>query len=488
MKKTINKFVYLVLCSIIVSSCNVDQYNIDPNRPTVVEPQALLPNILFQSFKNRYPWEPGLVMRHDIAISDRQAYQTYEWSTGSWDEYNILRDVQKMIDAPTATEEHVAIGHILRAYHFFFLTRMYGDVPYTHALAGEHDTHAIFHPIYDSQKDILIGILNELDKANTLLTDHQKSIEGDIIYQGNMSKWRKLANSFSLKILMSLSNHTTDSEIKVVERFKNIMQNPSRFPIFENSQDEVQLSYRDYEFIRYPLYQDYNVQNKRFMGKPLIDLMKKLEDPRLFYFALPSQQSIEDGLDKYNFNAYNGIDGSLSLTDVTQLASTGLYSRIHVTNYTTLPTGKPSLAYSYAELMLILEEAQQRGWIANNKDYYEKAIQASFSYYNLPDAVQNYLNKNPLVDHKEQALQQLYEQRYILFFHQCDFEVLFDYHRTGYPIIKVGSGQATDAVPFRMMYPLSERNTNTDNYAQALQRQGIAKESIMNPLWIHKIK
>jgi hypothetical protein len=464
----------------------VDQYNVDPNRPTVVEPQALLPNLLFQSFKNRYPWEPALTMRHDVAISDRQAFQTYEWSTGSWDEYNILRDVQKMMTAPAAKKEHIAIGHILRAYHFFFLTRMYGDIPYEHALAGEQEAEPIFHPKYNSQKEILIGILNELELANTLLTEDHNPVQGDILYQGDMMKWRKLANSYTLKILMSLSRQSNDSDLKVMEHFKRIVANPSRYPIFENTKDEVRLAYRDYELIRYPLYQDFNVQNKRFMAKPIVDLLKQLEDPRLFYYALPSQKSLENGLDKFDYNAYAGIDGSLSLTDVTQLASTGAFSRIHVDNYTTTPTGKPSLAFSYAELMLILEEAQQRKWITNTNDYYEKSVQAAFEYYDIPEAAKEYLAKNPLVNNTNMALQQLFEQRYILFFHQGDFEVFFEYHRTGYPVIKLGNGQATTTVPYRMMYPLSERNTNIENYNKALQQQGITDESIMNPLWIHK--
>lgn len=476
---------YVVLCAMTLSSCEVDKYNLDPNRPTVVEPQAILPNLLFQSFKNRYPWQPALTMRHTTAISDRQAYQTYEWSNGSWDEYNLLRDVQKMMDAPAAKIEHQAIGHILRSYHFFFLTRMYGDIPYQHALAGGNNAAPIFLPEYDSQKDVFIGILKELEEANALLSEHKNPIEGDILYHGDMKKWQKMANSLSLKVLMSLSDHSNDPELDVKDRFKTIVSDPGRYPIFENENDEIRIAYRDYDLIRYPMYQDFNVQNKRFMGKTLVDLMKRLEDHRLFYYALPAQKSLENGLVPFDFDAYQGIDGSLSLTDVTQQASTGNFSRIDVTNYTNTPIGKPSLAYSYAEFMLILEEAKQLKWISNTDSFYETAVRSSFDYYGMSDAIPAYLTKNPLSTNTDQALQQIYEQRYILFFHQADFEAFFDYHRTGYPIIKTGNGQATKAVPFRMMYPLSEKNTNKENYNKALQQQGMSEDTIMAPLWIN---
>jgi hypothetical protein len=49
------------------------------------------------------------------------------------------------------------------------------------------------------------GILSELKEANDLINTNDK-IEGDIVFNGDASKWKKLINSFRLKILITLSN------------------------------------------------------------------------------------------------------------------------------------------------------------------------------------------------------------------------------------------------------------------------------------------
>jgi hypothetical protein len=48
------------------------------------------------------------------------------------------------------------------------------------------------------------GILSELKEANDLINTNDK-IEGDIVFNGDASKWKKLINSFRLKILITLS-------------------------------------------------------------------------------------------------------------------------------------------------------------------------------------------------------------------------------------------------------------------------------------------
>src|ERR1044072_7141845 len=96
----------------------------------------------------------------------------------------------------------------------------------------------------------------------------------DIIYGGKADKWRKLANSYKLRILIMLSNKVDDAELKVKQRFNAILTNPAEYPIFENASDEARLNYRNTDNVRYPLYNFLDVRNKRFMGKSLCDMMK----------------------------------------------------------------------------------------------------------------------------------------------------------------------------------------------------------------------
>ncbi|ETZ20982.1 SusD/RagB family nutrient-binding outer membrane lipoprotein [Pedobacter sp. V48] len=478
------KLIYLMVSVILMlTACKQEKYNKDPNRPTEVGAQAILPNVIFNSFKNRYPWQPGLAVRHATATSDRQAYQTYEWANGDWAEFNILRDVTKMMESAAGAKEYLAIGKILRAHNFFFLTRMYGAVPYSEALNGQQSNN--YQPKYDSQKQVMLGILQELEEANQLLSTPGAAITGDILYNGDLKKWRKLANSYKLRVLLMLSKKESDTDLQIAKRFNDIVSSPTLYPIFEGDEDEAKISYRDYENIRYPLYMDFNVRNKRFIGKTLADILKKLEDPRLFYFATPFLNAAAQG--KRGFDAYQGIDASKSLTAATEDGASGNYSRVNGHNYTELPIGKPSLGFSYAELMLAMAEAAERGWIqANASTFYEHAVQSSFKFYDLAGSDQAYLVRNPLSSVKEIALSQIYEQRYILFNAQSDFEVFFHYHRTNFPVIVSGQGQATAVVPFRFLYPTDEQRVNAANYQDALKTQGFTSDNILMKPWLYQ--
>ncbi len=477
------KIIYLAISvMIMLTACKQEKYNKDPNRPTEVGAQAILPNVIFNSFKNRYPWQPGLTVRQATATSDRQAFQTYEWANGDWAEFNVLRDVTKMMESAGNTKEYIAIGKILRAHNFFFLSRMYGAIPYKEALGGQQSNN--YQPRYDSQKEVMLGILGELEEANQLLVNPNSTISGDILYNGDLKKWRKLANAYKLRILLMLSKKESDADLQLAKRFNEIISNPAQYPIFESDADEAKMSYRDNENIRYPLYSDFNVRNKRFMGKTLVDLLKQLKDPRLFYYATPFSNAEAQG--KTGFDAYEGIDASQSLTAATQLASTGNYSRVNSRNYTENPVGKPSLGFSYSELMLAIAEAAERGWTpANPSAFYANAIQSSFRFYDLLDA-DVYIAANPLSTIKQTALDQIYAQRYILFNAQADFELFFHYHRTAFPVIVCGQGQATTVVPFRMQYPTDEQTVNGSNYKNALKEQGFSGDNILMKPWLYQ--
>ena len=62
----------------------------------------------------------------------------------------------------------------------------------------------LFKPVYDTQEEVFTGILQELKEANEMLNESNGEITGDIIYDGDILKWKKLINSFKLRVLMSL--------------------------------------------------------------------------------------------------------------------------------------------------------------------------------------------------------------------------------------------------------------------------------------------
>lgn len=110
---------------------------------------------------------------------------------------------------------HQGITLVMKSMLFGLITDLWGDAPYTAALKGADGTQANTYPVFDSQEAIYTGILADLEKANTLLSKAAAEYKGlpgvaDVYYQGNPTKWRKLANSLSLRYLLRISSKKPD--------------------------------------------------------------------------------------------------------------------------------------------------------------------------------------------------------------------------------------------------------------------------------------
>jgi hypothetical protein len=109
----------------------------------------------------------------------------------NYDALRDLRNASKMIDFATNDElknSYTALSHFVRVFFFFNLTMQVGDIPYSEALRAEDEE--VYFPKYDSQKDVFLGLLNELDEADRLFSAGT-NFEGDYIYGGDVTKWRK---------------------------------------------------------------------------------------------------------------------------------------------------------------------------------------------------------------------------------------------------------------------------------------------------------
>ena len=244
MKKIILLIVSVWMC---VSCGNLEEMNIDPDNATQTHPKLLLTQICMNAFKRG---TDGMYATKKVIQADGEsADQYYKWTRGSFGYYDNLRNVQKMgeeaerVNAPVYT----ALTKFFRAYYFYELTLRFGDIPYSQALKGEKEE--IYTPEYDAQEDVFAGILQELREADEILANDASVIDGDIIYNGNSTQWRKLINSFRLKVLMTLSNHTTVGNINIASEFKNIATNS---PLMNSLADNGQLVYLDQQGNRYP--------------------------------------------------------------------------------------------------------------------------------------------------------------------------------------------------------------------------------------------
>ncbi|HWS01130.1 MAG TPA: SusD/RagB family nutrient-binding outer membrane lipoprotein, partial [Prolixibacteraceae bacterium] len=331
---------------------------------------------------------------------------------------------------------YTAVGQIMRSFWFGFLTSLYGDIPYSEAMKA---TEGNYTPVYDAQKDIFKGILADLKSANELLasvTTVDGASSADLMFQGDVLKWRKFANSLRLRYLMRLSEKSADAGFDVKAEFNAIAGNPSANPVFTSSSDNAAIPYigSDAANSWYGGPLNWTNRSEYYRRKPCITFVKELRtnsDPRLTSFirptdaqlkvssATPEYVKLSDGQIIRNVPAsttgvanidtarYNGLPAAMNDPNLFNLLSSTNFNSIKALNssiYTDL-AANPHVSYlsdmyamnvnplvkavlmSYAELNFIMAEARQRGWITTSTavDYYKAGITASLRQYLIAD-------------------------------------------------------------------------------------------------------
>ena len=115
---------------------------------------------------------------------------------------------------------------------------MYGDCPYFEA--GKGFITGNVKPAYDKQELIYKDFLKELGEAADALTASGDKVTGDIIFQGNIDKWKRFANSLHLRYAMRIVN--ADPELAKAEAIKAVGQEAG---LMQSAADDALIAYTD---------------------------------------------------------------------------------------------------------------------------------------------------------------------------------------------------------------------------------------------------
>ena len=499
----------LLGCALFFFSCSKAHFaelNVNPDQSADAPPYLLLPNIAVKSFTLVTPNHGNEAIRSHQAGDAQQPYieQYWNWLQGDCSTYNTLLQIHQMkLEAAKYQQPaYGAIAQFFDAYCFYKTTMLFGDIPFTQA---EQAATGTFNPVYDPQKTVFLGILKELDSANTTLTplsNGQTTLTGDIIYGTSTNpilQWRKLINSFALRVLLTLSKQTADPDLQVISRFQKIYNNPATYPIFQSNADNGALTYYNQNGNIYPLYKNTEV-TRLYPDDAFCTFLTTNKDPRLFAYFSQTANSVAAGKQPTDFTAYKGIDASIANTPAANLfTQTGSISGLNI-RYTANPAPEPYVAIGFPELQFNLAEAAYRGWItANPETFYKNGIQASFAFYepyeSLPAGTYQTATyfptyyANPTITYNPAtALQQIIYQKYLSFFYNSFEEPYFNMRRTGLPVVSVSGGgmQNNGKLPLRFLYPISETQTNSANLNAAIQRQFPAGDDINAAMWLLK--
>ncbi len=240
-------FYTIILGAAVLSGCaKFDKINTNPDKTDKVSSSMLASSMILSMTRSTIATTKGFMQPYMLGKyvtwgENQENFQFNRLSRASFERLTLLRNIPPMLEAATdegQRNSYEGLGLFIRAWQFYHTTMQVGDIPYSEAIKGESD--GIIQPKYDNQKTVFLGILSDLDKSNDLLS-RGSTFEGDPIFNGNTDNWRRVVNGFQLQVLMQLYRKTADADLKVIQRFQDIVANR---PLLRNYNDNFALTYK----------------------------------------------------------------------------------------------------------------------------------------------------------------------------------------------------------------------------------------------------
>lgn len=497
MKKIVGIFLG---CTVLLTACNPRDFGVineDPTKVNSAPTKALLANAIqinlpltvYNGYNVATAYVQYLVPGTQLVEYNAR---NSSWSSSFRQDLNIyagpLSNLQRIIDLnesddPMADitnghrDNQLAVARILKAYYFWWLTDRYGDVPYSEALKGSGGG-ANFSPKYDPQKDIYYDLFKEFKEATAQIKTNELPVAGDILFKGNMNKWKMFANTCRMMMALRLIKNDYD---KGKTEFTEALAGG----VLTSNVDNVLFVHLANEaYNNNPLYIGYSVADETFNGNvmtnTLVDYMKSKGDPRLPVYG-------EDLGGEVKGCPYG----------ITQTAVIGFFSRPGRSactnascpnNFFRAP-GSLTPIFTYSQVLFSLAEAVKVGYLtgteADIENYYADGIKASFEYYGVYNSAvyADYMALPEVAYNPTDGLELVMNQKWVHMFLQST-EAWTDYRRTGFPALIPAANGAIPTIPRREGYPVEEPQINGASYQEAVERQG--PDDLTTRMWWDK--
>ena len=456
--------------TVLFSSCKkyLDVNN-TPNNPLAVPATTLLPTttiaIAFANGNDLDRVSSALVQHIAGVANQTAAYDVYNLDGAFDNQWNFeiyngaINNLQLLIDQYAATSPaYSGIAKLEMAYAFSLATDLWGDVPYSQAGQGlKFET-----PKFDKVQDIYqgsAGITSLFDLVKSGLADLDKTsafkpgAKDDIVYGGDLTKWKRMGNTLLLKFAIQLTNTNPALAKSTIEPLLT-----SNNYINANSLD-FEVPFGSSVGNQNPLYTFNNVNRTgdQMLSLRLLNLAKSLNDTvRLAkFFTKPG-------------NVFTGFDnGSTAVAPA-------LTARSKYNTYLVGTSGEAPirLLTNFQVNFILAEAALILGTPGDPNAYYQAGITASMQKVGMTAAeISTYFTTNPtivtLTGTTDQKLKQIITQKYIAWIGN-GIEAYNDYRRTGYPLLTLVNnpqGDNPNVIPTRLPYTPAElsRNPNAPN-------------------------
>jgi len=518
-----------------ITGCQKGDLVDNPNvaSSTGVVPATLILNHLTAKLirNDEQPFSTGSKSSQDVLSTYVYYFGNNNYNFGNTeDSYDILKyaialQTQSTVQLGNTTNKYYALSQFFKAYAGIWLSQRVGDIPFSQA-----GNSSILTPKYDTQHDVYKAALAMLDNANAVLAPIAAANPNVVLDAGDIFKltnlqWQKLINTYTLRVLISLSKRAADNaDLQISQKFAAIVSGASTtYPIMTSNADNLVYVYNQafnpYATLNLGL-QPYNSYDG--IGLPYLNSTAPNQDPRLLVVASPAISQVQAGNAPGSFASFVGVDDNQTVSTL-QAISFNNYSHSNFTRYFALPaayTGanaEPFVFIGYPEMCFNIAEAINRGWVtgASSASWYTNGINASLALYKITDGetlqIADYtgaalgtatVNLGAFIANvaytgdNTTGLAQIFTQRYVAMHLNSGFESFFQWRRSvstanpnGIPVFSQGGpgiGTANNKIPRRWLYPATEASYNTANYQSALQSQFGGSDDPTKDTWLTK--
>jgi hypothetical protein len=456
------KAIYIFLTgalAFILWSCSekiMDDINKDVNDPTDMESRLIITDCMtstaFSVLENDFAFYASVYIEHNVGTmgqcynaevrsAEPTASSTYNnaWVSAYQNLYNLKIIIDKCSEggAETGNYHTLAMAQILTAYNLSTLTDLMGDVPWSEALKPGK----IFTPAIDKQSSIYDAIFKLLDDAIANLdkeTIFPSVGTQDLIYGGDISRWKKFAYGLKARYTMRLSFRNPDYASVIA------LANQS----FASAAEQAQFNYNGNTSVS-PFYRFFQDRDYYGASQSLHDKLVARNDPRDGIFFMPYP-----GTGNALVFAPNGVPDQVA----------GVYSISAISTITA-----PTYLLSYHEIEFLKAEAYVRlNNLTDAEISLKTGITAAFAKVNIglpASSADSYYNNSVKQKFTANPLSEVMNQKYLAFYEEEAVEAYNDYRRLkamGNNVIILANPLNTTQFPLRYTYGSSDVTTNAN--------------------------
>ena len=481
MNNIFKKAILLLCVSFIYSSCETVDFgntNDNPNGPTAAVTSQLLTEA--QKVVSEIGTDiSGTLFTQQITEGQYPAQSRYATLTYNYNDYftgsvqNLNEIIKLNTDPATMTQaeafgdnnNQIATAKILRAFVLQFMTDSWGALPWSEAFQGIDNPQ----PKFDTQEELYNTMFAEIEEALGLINSNTGP-SGDIIFGGDMNRWRIFANSLKMTMALRISD-VNPSLAKT--KFEEVIASGN---YIKSNAANIEYNYTSDDAGDSPWHDRFKTREDYILSDAMMESLRTNLDPRLFKYAEPSKTgTAANPLFPGNADAaYVGApDGKVNgnVPDFSFPTATIIYDETY-----------PTPIYTSAQIKLSMAEAALKGWNVGGSTaatLFSEGITDSMTYWGVDAAdIATYL-----AAHTSSTINDIAYEKWIALYLNGQ-EAWSEWRRLDAPALTPSEFAGDPRIPVRLAYDSSVQDNNQANYSAIISIQG--PDDLHTKLWWDK--